>query len=149
MTPMTSPARAAHRAEPESLEARFAARVTARLDAGVAQTPAPIVARLRHARQRAVALARVQRHMSPVVAPAAAGIGAGMSVPCPPRWQRWGAWIPVLALLAGVWAIAQHQQQARLRAAAEIDARLLTDVLPPAAYTDPGFQEFLRQGGQR
>ncbi len=145
MTLMTSQAATAHDAEPELLEARFAARVTARLDAGVARTPAPIDARLRHARQRAVALAQAQRRTSPVLVPAAAGV----SVPRPPRWQRWGAWVPVLALLAGVWAIAQHQQQARLRAAAEIDARLLTDVLPPAAYSDPGFQEFLRQGGQR
>lgn len=148
MTPMTLPD-AAHRDEPESLEARFAARVTARLDAGVALTPTLIDARLRHARQRAVALARAQRRTSPVLAPAAIGSTGGVPRSRPPRWQRWGAWLPVLALLAGVWAIAQHQQQARLRAAAEIDARLLTDVLPPAAYTDPGFQEFLRQGGQR
>jgi hypothetical protein len=29
-------------------------------------------------------------------------------------------------------------------AAAEIDAQLLSDTLPPAAYSDPGFAEFLK-----
>jgi hypothetical protein len=29
-------------------------------------------------------------------------------------------------------------------AAAEIDTQLLSDQLPPAAYSDPGFAEFLR-----
>ncbi|HEY6510384.1 MAG TPA: DUF3619 family protein [Burkholderiaceae bacterium] len=32
----------------------------------------------------------------------------------------------------------------QVRAAAEIDADILTDDLPPQAYSDPGFVEFLR-----
>ena len=31
--------------------------------------------------------------------------------------------------------------------AAEVDAALLTDDLPPAAYTDPGFAQFLKTKG--
>ena len=32
----------------------------------------------------------------------------------------------------------------QIAAAAEIDADLLTDSVPPAAYNDPGFLEFLK-----
>jgi hypothetical protein len=35
-----------------------------------------------------------------------------------------------------------HTQE-QIRTAAEIDAALLGDALPPAAYTDPGFAEYL------
>ena len=31
---------------------------------------------------------------------------------------------------------------------AEIDTALLVDDLPPAAYSDPGFIQFLRQSGR-
>ena len=30
---------------------------------------------------------------------------------------------------------------------AEVDAAILTDDLPPSAYTDPGFAQFLKSGG--
>jgi Protein of unknown function (DUF3619) len=33
-------------------------------------------------------------------------------------------------------------------AAAEIDAQLLSDSLPPTAYSDPGFAEYLRSTPQ-
>jgi len=40
----------------------------------------------------------------------------------------------------------QHwNTQAQIDTAAEIDAALLSDGLPPAAYSDPGFGEFLKQ----
>ena len=37
-----------------------------------------------------------------------------------------------------------HDRRRQVVAAAEIDAALLTDDLPPDAYSDPGFAEFLR-----
>jgi hypothetical protein len=36
------------------------------------------------------------------------------------------------------------QDQYRADELADVDVELLTDELPPAAYTDPGFIEFLR-----
>jgi hypothetical protein len=33
----------------------------------------------------------------------------------------------------------------RIEAAAEVDAALLADDLPPTAYTDPAFAEFIKQ----
>jgi len=32
----------------------------------------------------------------------------------------------------------------QVHAAAEVDSQLLADALPPSAYTDPGFAEYLR-----
>jgi hypothetical protein len=39
--------------------------------------------------------------------------------------------------------IQQWHARAQIDAAAEIDAALLSDSLPPSAYSDPGFAEFL------
>ena len=51
----------------------------------------------------------------------------------------------VLALVAGLWAVQVWHQQAKVQATTEVDMALLTDDLPPDAYADPGFAEFLRQ----
>jgi hypothetical protein len=47
-------------------------------------------------------------------------------------------------LLAGLVTIHVVQNEYRARELAEIDAALLTDDLPPAAYADPGFVQFLK-----
>lgn len=58
-------------------------------------------------------------------------------------WNRLGAVIPLLALVAGLLTIAVVQERQRTNEIADVDAELLTDELPPAAYTDPGFAHFL------
>ena len=52
--------------------------------------------------------------------------------------------LPLLALVAGLIAISVIQNDNRANELAEIDAALLTDDLPPTAYTDPGFAQFLK-----
>jgi hypothetical protein len=47
-------------------------------------------------------------------------------------------------LAAGVLLLADVRQRDRTSVAAEIDAVLLADDLPPAAYADPGFVAFLK-----
>jgi hypothetical protein len=59
-------------------------------------------------------------------------------------WDRVAAFLPLLALVIGLVSIAVMQDEMRAREVAEVDTELLTDVLPPAAYTDPGFAQFLR-----
>jgi hypothetical protein len=49
-----------------------------------------------------------------------------------------------MALIIGMLAIDVVQDEMRAMEAAEVDAALLVDELPPAAYTDPGFTHFLR-----
>jgi hypothetical protein len=47
-------------------------------------------------------------------------------------------------LTAGLVLIERLNNHEQIYAAAEIDAVLLADELPPSAYSDPGFGEFLK-----
>lgn len=49
-----------------------------------------------------------------------------------------------MALVSGLVLIHESTLRARIRAAADIDAALLADDLPPGAYDDPAFVEFLK-----
>ena len=55
-------------------------------------------------------------------------------------WTRIGSVVPLVALVAGPVAISVLQDDNRANELAEVDAALLTDDLPPAAYTDPGLR---------
>ena len=59
-------------------------------------------------------------------------------------WLRLGSLLPLLLLVAGLLLIGHLHEQSQISAAAEIDADLLADDLPPGAYTDAGFAEFLK-----
>ena len=61
-----------------------------------------------------------------------------------PWWQRGASLLPLIMLVAGLMMIDRWDLREKVMAAAEIDAQLLSDTLPPTAYTDPGFGEFLR-----
>jgi hypothetical protein len=58
-------------------------------------------------------------------------------------WQRAAALLPLVVLVAGLVGIEQWATQEQIAVAADIDANLLADDLPPEAYADPGFAEFL------
>lgn len=61
-----------------------------------------------------------------------------------PSWGlRMASLLPLIALVGGLWAVHQWTQREQVQAAAEVDTALLTDDLPPAAYADPGFEEYL------
>jgi hypothetical protein len=51
--------------------------------------------------------------------------------------------LPLLVLVLGLIAIQRYAKIEQVEAATEIDMQLLTDDLPPDAYADPGFKEFL------
>jgi hypothetical protein len=63
-------------------------------------------------------------------------------------WRRMAALVPLLALVAGLLVIDTIQNENRTNELAEVDAALLTDDLPPSAYTDPGFMQFLKTAAQ-
>lgn len=138
---------------PEDLCAR---RIVARVaEHAEATTPADVAERLRFARMRALERARsAQRAVAPRRAPAhergvalAAGGGSG-GAPSPREPSPWrvrlATALPLAALVAGLWLIQQQHVEQQIDAAAEIDAELLTDALPPSAYDDPGFLEYLK-----
>ncbi|MBP6902131.1 MAG: DUF3619 family protein [Burkholderiaceae bacterium] len=137
----------APRSAHEALAGRVALRLTAELGRSADALPHDIGERLRVARERAVATARSHRR-APALAVAAAVVPAGAGRAAlsgmPPLWWRLVSVLPLLLLLLGL-VLLQHRLDAQqISAAAEIDSALLADELPPAAYRDPGFQEFLR-----
>jgi hypothetical protein len=125
--------------DPSTLEARYALRVAARLSERSDELPHDIGERLRFAREQALARARTAREAasSSSRSGGAAVLGGGW-------WPRLAAALPVLALAAALVLVQTDQQDEQLRAAVETDAALLADDLPPSAYTDPGFAEFLK-----
>jgi hypothetical protein len=62
-------------------------------------------------------------------------------------WNRIASALPLIALAAGLILIHAVQNEWRASEVAEVDAALLTDDLPPSAYADPGFAQFLKSGG--
>lgn len=130
----------------DALQARFALRVAARLGERTDSVGADVSERLRFAREQALERGRASR-LASTVSPAgitssgAAILGGGSGWGW---WMRIGAVMPALALVAGLIVIQQWQDKAQISVAAEIDAALLSDDLPPKAYSDAGFAEFLK-----
>jgi Protein of unknown function (DUF3619) len=128
----------------EALELRFAARLAAGLTERAAATPHDITERLRFAREKAVAHARESRRAGAAAVVLSSGRGGAALGGPPAWWQRVASVLPLLVLAAGLLLINERVAQEQVQAAAEIDAVLLADDLPPEAYTDPGFAEFLK-----
>lgn len=129
-----------HPAPAEALEARLGARLAAGLNERAAALPHDISERLRAGREQALARA-AQVAAAPTVMAAAPRLvvagGGGF-------WLRVASWLPLALLVGGLVLIHEWTQREQVMAAAEIDAVLLADDLPPAAWTDPGFREYLR-----
>jgi hypothetical protein len=128
----------------EALESRVALAFAARLRDGSDTLPHDVSERLRFARERAVAAAALQRKAAVAVA-AHGGHGRAAALSGPPSlWWRLASALPLVVLLAGLVLIEQHHSVEQINVAAEIDSALLADELPPDAYRDPGFAEYLR-----
>ncbi|HYE71628.1 MAG TPA: DUF3619 family protein [Aquabacterium sp.] len=138
VTPTASRAR-----QQEALEARVALRLAGALSESAQQLPHDISERLRVARDRAVGRAAAVRRASGPVVLAQGGRSAVLGW-TPPVWLRLASLMPLAVLLAGLVLIQQYHDHEQIVVAAEIDAALLTDELPPTAYGDPGFAEYLR-----
>jgi len=134
-----------------AIEARLGTWLAAGLSMRASVVPHDISERLRVARDQAVARAREGRRLAPATAtaPLVAGVtpsGAAVLGSFLPWWQRAAAVLPLLVLVFGLAVIDHWSTREQVMAAADIDAQLLSDDLPPAAYSDPGFAEFLRTG---
>jgi hypothetical protein len=133
---------ALHATGRHALEARIGLRIAARLSERAEQVGPDVSERLRFAREQALERARAARTSERTVslgAGSAAVLGGGSS-----WWMRFAALLPVVALAAGLVLIQYWHTQAQIETAAEVDADLLADDLPPAAYSDVGFVEFLK-----
>lgn len=150
-TPSQIPAHAA------DLEARFAQRIAASLNERTADLPHDVTERLRFAREQALARAAQVRAASTAAAtasPSVVQMGAVLATAGGAPgvggkgdgglWAKLISALPLLALLAGLLLMQQGQIHEQIVAAAEVDTALLSDNLPPAAFSDPGFAEYLR-----
>lgn len=136
----------------ETLQNRFALRVAARLSGGTEALPHDIGERLRVARDQALA-----RRKQPAVVLRRRSAGAllrsggsavlGLGDDGLGFWGRLSSAALVLVMAAGLVAINVMQDDDRLTEVANLDAALLTDDLPPEAYADPGFLQYLQSGG--
>lgn len=126
-------------------EDRFGFLVSARLSDAAEELPYDISERLRAARTRALSsrkIAAIRTATSTTVSGGVATITFGNEHLS--WWNRIAAVIPLLALALGLVAISVIQNDNGANELAEIDSALLTDDLPPAAYTDAGFAHFLK-----
>lgn len=128
-----------------SAEDRFGRQVAACLDASANSLPHDISERLRVARMQALGALRPVQLAPATTVQGGAGVAVlGGADEDTGLWPRLVALIPLLALAAGLVAIQILSNDQRARELAEIDAAILTDDLPTAAYTDPGFAQFLK-----
>ena len=133
----------------DAQQSRFALRVTARLSERTQDLGVDVTERLRFAREQALERARAAR-----TAQAPAVVGRTRSGVAMRGWAGSGWWIklasvlPVVALAGGLLLIQRWQDKTQISVAAEVDAALLADDLPPNAYSDAGFAEFLKASGE-
>jgi hypothetical protein len=128
----------------ELLQERFGRAVGRRLSAGTAELPYHVTERLRAARVQALAKRKVEA-VAPAVVANGGNAGAltfgGFSL-----WRQIASALPLVVLVGGLVVIHSVQNDQRATEVAEVDAQLLTDDLPPEAYADPGFVQFLKSG---
>jgi hypothetical protein len=135
----------------EAVQARLALRLTSALTELQLKSSDPdIDARLRFAHDQALVAARKSRTVA-ATAPSLLGASGGAALlggspgaEVTPWWLRLGALVPLAVLLAGLVLIDDRYTRSQIDAAAEVDAAILADDLPPEAYRDRGFVEFLK-----
>jgi hypothetical protein len=129
----------------DAIQARFGLRVAARLNESAREVPHDVSERLKAARELALERARLARRTD--TAAAVHGLGATLALGDGPRggwWLKLASALPLIALVAGFVFIERLHTKSQIDTAAEIDAALLADDVPPDAYSDPGFVEFLK-----
>ncbi|MCX8521566.1 MAG: DUF3619 family protein [Rhodoferax sp.] len=129
----------------------FGKAIALRLSNDSEALPHAVSERLKATRALAVAHRKITSTQQTAPAKAAAPVSVSGSVWA---WQfgnhadgwlrRLAALLPLLVLLAGLVSIGLWQNEKRALEVAEVDVELLTDELPPQAFTDPGFAQFLR-----
>lgn len=130
----------------EVMTDRQGLKLAAQLNLGTAELTHEITERLRAGRERALAQRKVEVRRAPAwVAQgqtAALGWGGEESMGL---FGRLSAAIALGALVIGLIGINDTLSDERARELADVDMALLTDDLPPAAYADPGFIQFLQK----
>ncbi|ABE44238.1 DUF3619 family protein [Polaromonas sp. JS666] len=129
------------------LQDRFGLKIASYLSSGAADLPYDISERLRAARAQAIfqrKIAKTETAGNVVNAGGAATLTWGSSDDGLNWWSRIASVLPLIALVVGLLVINSIQDDNRAQELAEVDVALLTDELPPDAFADPGFVQFLK-----
>ena len=138
-----------HQASALGREELFSSRVTARLSEASDDIPHEISERLKAARMVALSKRKVLKlETASAVNSSSPEASLQLGGESLNWWGRIGAVGPLIALIAGLLTIQLVQDDFWADEVASVDAELLTDELPPSAYADPGFTQFLRTTGQ-
>lgn len=128
---------------------QFAKSLTQRLDEIVETTNPNITERLRFARERALhAQKTIELHTAWSLA-LQTNASFALNGRNSDLFNKLGMMIPLLALIVGLIVITQLQNDYRAKEIADVDAALLIDDLPPSAYADQGFGQFLKLQAER
>lgn len=129
------------------LQDRFGLKIASYLSSGAADLPYDISERLRAARAQAISQRKIAKNETAgnvVNAGGAAALTWGSSDDGLNWWSRIASVLPLIALVVGLLVINSIQDDNRAQELAEVDVALLTDELPPDAFADPGFVQFLK-----
>jgi hypothetical protein len=146
-----------HTVTADAAQARLALKLTDLMTEQAESLPHDVRERLRFAREKAVQRARsvasAAQQTVAIAKPVNLNGGSGtLSLHTGPSggdwWTRLGSVLPLAALVLGLLFIQHYHQRSQISAAAEVDAALLGDDVPFAAYNDPGFVEFLKTDGR-
>jgi len=126
---------------------QFGKRLASRLDVSAQNLSHDIGERLRVARLQAIA-AKKSPAWETVAATGLQVQGNSVSLNFDFNdgnlWNKFASFLPLAALVIGVFVLFNFQDNQITSELAEVDAKLLLDDLPPTAYTDPGFLKFLQ-----
>jgi hypothetical protein len=123
-------------------------RIASFLDQGNQQLSYEITERLRASRTRAIASRRSTQFELKHADDTQIQPNGSLRMPFPSKardiYSLIVSFIPLICLAAGLMLLYEfHNDQTALELA-EIDSALLADDLPPQAYTDPAFVDFLK-----
>lgn len=126
-------------------QTNFAYKIRHALNENLDTLPANTADRLTSARKLALSRKKSDLGLRVTVMPRAlaGNSGATMQDQHLSWFQRIGIIIPLLALLAGLAGIYEHEQNLRIAETADQDVALLTDEIPVSAYADHGFNAYI------
>lgn len=131
-----------------SPDQHFGKRVATYLDHGNQQLPYDISERLRAARTRAIASRKVNQLELKNADDVQMQSNGSLRMPFPSKahdlYNLVISFIPLICLAAGLMLLYEFHNDQTAMELAEIDSALLVDDLPPHAYTDPAFVDFLK-----
>jgi hypothetical protein len=129
-------------------EEHFGKFIVAQLELGNQQIPYEFTERLRAARTRALASRRIAKPVLVTASDAQLMADGSARMPFSSKakdiYNMLVSFIPLICLAAGLMLLYDFHNDESAMELAEIDSALLIDDLPPHAYADPAFIDFLK-----